>query len=36
MALQYTPRRGETVQAPPSSPAVEEPKPYDVALQRRK
>ena len=35
MALQYTPRRGETVQAPPSSPAVEEPKPYDVALQRK-
>lgn len=35
MALQYTPRRGETVQASPSSPAVEEPKPYDVALQRK-
>lgn len=35
MALQYTPRRGETVQTPPSSPAVEEPKPYDVALQRK-
>ena len=35
MALQYTPRRGETVQAPPSSPAVEAPKPYDVALQRK-
>lgn len=35
MALQYTPRRGETVQAPPSSPAVEEPKLYDVALQRK-
>ena len=35
MALQYTPRRGETVQAPPSSPAVEEPKPYDDALQRK-
>ena len=35
MALQYTPRNEDTQQAPVSAPVVEEPKPYDVALQRK-
>lgn len=35
MALQYTPRNKDTQQAPVPAPVVEEPKPYDVALQRK-
>ena len=35
MALQYTPRNEDTQQAPVPAPVVEEPKPYDVALQRK-
>lgn len=35
MALQYTPRNEDTQQSPVLAPVVEEPKPYDVALQRK-
>ncbi|MFR8228586.1 MAG: toxic anion resistance protein [Anaeromassilibacillus sp.] len=35
MALQYTPRNEDPQQAPVPAPVVEEPKPYDVALQRK-
>lgn len=35
MALQYTPRSEEIRQTPASPPTLEEPKPFDVALQRQ-